>query len=195
MGFDDIPVDWRFQNTFLLNEEVSMGFDHTHIEWRRFFNGFCLMTLFVGMKKLAIERSLWSTSVNSKLWLLFFVCRRVGASELVKGKSQEWRRSTTGRDWCYYSWLTCSLVVRQLFLSALTLVCTMQEATLQIACCSSVQSQNKFRNWWSSVMICWSFWKWMDGSCRGTTAIKCKFELLLSTWVWSQRMLFCPRWP
>jgi hypothetical protein len=105
------------------------------------------MTLFVVMKKLAIERSLGSTSVNSKLWLLFFVCRRVGALELVKGKSQEWRRSTTGRDWCYYSWLTCSLVVRQLFLSALTLVCTMQEATLQIACCSSVQSQNKFRNW------------------------------------------------
>jgi hypothetical protein len=105
------------------------------------------MTLFVGMKKLAIERSLGSASVNNKLWIHFFVCRRVGASELVKGKSQEWRRSTTGRDWCYYSWLTCSSVVRQLFLSALTSVCIMQEATLQIACCSSVQSQKKFRNW------------------------------------------------
>jgi hypothetical protein len=114
---------------------------------KELLNGFCLMTHFVGMKKLAIERSLGSASVNNKLWLLFFVCRRESASELVKGKSQEWTRSTTGRDWCYYSWRTCSSVVQQLFLSALTLVCTMQEATLQIACCSSVQSQNKFRNW------------------------------------------------
>jgi hypothetical protein len=105
------------------------------------------MTLFVGMKKLAVERSLGSASVNSNLWLLFYLCRRVGASELVKGKGQQWRRNTTGRDWCYYSWLTCSSVVQQLFLSALTLVCTMQEATFQIACCSSVQSQKKFRNW------------------------------------------------
>jgi hypothetical protein len=65
-------------------KKLQMGFDDKScgmkklLQWVLFDD-----TLFVGIKKLATERSPGSSSVNNKLWVLFFLCRRVGALELV----------------------------------------------------------------------------------------------------------------